>query len=86
MMRGIYMTVASIIPTGMYGMAKWHGRIEGRVDAVAERGAQPITVRFCRDSKEISLIKLDFLDKGNRNQRVKFLAWGITWRCGEVAV
>jgi hypothetical protein len=24
MMRGIYLTIASIIPTGMYGMANWH--------------------------------------------------------------
>jgi hypothetical protein len=24
MMRGIYLTCASIIPTGMYGMANWH--------------------------------------------------------------
>jgi hypothetical protein len=24
MMRGIYLTLASIIPTGMYGMAHWH--------------------------------------------------------------
>jgi hypothetical protein len=24
MMRGIYLAVASIIPTGMYGMANWH--------------------------------------------------------------
>jgi hypothetical protein len=24
MMRGIYLTLASIIPTGMYGMANWH--------------------------------------------------------------
>jgi hypothetical protein len=23
-MRGIYLTVASIIPTGMYGMVNWH--------------------------------------------------------------
>jgi hypothetical protein len=24
MVRGIYLTVALIIPTGMYGMANWH--------------------------------------------------------------
>ena len=24
MMRGIYLTVGSIIPTGMYGTANWH--------------------------------------------------------------
>jgi hypothetical protein len=40
MMRGIYLTVASIIPTGMYDMANWHAA-EGVLRGFITRSVGP---------------------------------------------
>jgi hypothetical protein len=52
MMRAIYLTVASIIPTGMYGMPNWHA-----AEAYCEDSLLAKTVS-CRDGDLTSGAKL----------------------------